>query len=369
MFTQAHSVNRWSFLPSFLLLCVSSFIIPNSGFGAEKTVCYVSIGNEQQIAWYDVNLKNGELTNRQTVDLPGDPGSFWIDSKKQYLYVALRSTNEIATLKIDPKSGKLTFLQKIKTIGNPTYIALDQTEKYLVAAYYRDAKATVHAVKPNHTLRKKPVQVIGTDTNPHSILTSPCNQFLYIPNTGADCILQFAFDETTGKATPLSQDRVTTAEGDGPRHFRFHPTEPFVYVVNEKGSSVTAYRIDPESGVLTGFQTLGTIPETFIERNTNADIEITPNGKFVYTSSRGHDSLAAFEINKENGELTTIGIYDTEKTPREFSLDPTGQYLYSAGQRSDRMISYKIEENGVLTPLKTYEVGKLPSWVDVIQLP
>ena len=122
-----------------------------------------------------------------------------------------------------------------------------------------------------------------TDKNPHSIQADPSNRFVYVPNTGADKILQYAFDAKAGTLAPCAKPEVATAAGTGPRHFWFHPKQQRVYFVNEKGSSVTGFDIDASSGSLTAFQTISTLPAPQ-EKNSCAHIEITPSGKFLYAS-------------------------------------------------------------------------------------
>ncbi|MCH8829465.1 MAG: beta-propeller fold lactonase family protein, partial [Planctomycetes bacterium] len=193
--------------------------------------------------------------------------------------------------------------------------------------------------------------------------------FVYVPNPGADQILQFRLDGESGKLMPLKPAVVKTEPGTGPRHFFIHPKKPFAYCCNEKGSSVTGFSFDPQTGRLKAFQTLTTLPRGFTANNSNADIEITPDGKFLYASNRGHDSLAMYRIDQQTGRLTALGQVPTEKTPREFNIDPTGRFVYSAGQGSGKMVAYRIQPSGKLKALKTYTVGRGPAWVLFIELP
>jgi 6-phosphogluconolactonase len=165
---------------------------------------------------------------------------------------------------------------------------------------------------------------------------------------------------------------VTTAEGAGPRHFFFHPTLSVVYFVNEKNSSVTAYRLNSETGKLETLQSISTLPDTFAERasNTCADIEITPCGRFLYASNRGHDSLAGYAVDPESGRLTMLGTFATEQTPRSFNIHPNGRFLLSAGQGNGRLATYRIDnDSGKLIPLETFEVGPDPAWIQVVTRP
>jgi 6-phosphogluconolactonase len=145
-----------------------------------------------------------------------------------------------------------------------------------------------------------------------------------------------------------------------------------VYFVNEKNSSVSAYRLDQATGTLEAFQTLSTLPDTFSDRdnNTCADIEVTPSGRFLYASNRGHDSLAAYAIDSDSGGLTMLGTFATQQTPRSFTIDPDGKFLIAAGQGNGRLASYRIaSETGKLESLETLDVGADPAWVQIVRRP
>jgi 6-phosphogluconolactonase len=237
----------------------------------------------------------------------------------------------------------------------------------LLTAYYGAGKAAVYPIESPGIVGDKATEIVTTDKNPHSIMADPSGKFVFVPNTGADKILQFQFDNRAGKLTPNNPPFVDTEPGSGPRHFYFHPTRKHVYVVNEKNSSVTAFELQPP-GTLKAFQTISTLPDGFQGSNTCAHIEITPSGKFLYASNRGHDSIACYAIDSDSGQLTSLGQQPTEKTPRAFSLDPNGKFLLSAGQGSGQLATYRIEDSGKLRPLSVYTVGKGPAWVSVHKL-
>ncbi|MGB0767457.1 MAG: lactonase family protein, partial [Phycisphaeraceae bacterium] len=154
----------------------------------------------------------------------------------------------------------------------------------------------------------------------------------------------------------------------GPRHYAYHPTLGIVYMVNELDSSVSAYQWNRQTGTLQRFQSLTTLPADFAERNTCADIHVTPNGKFLYASNRGHDSIAAYKLD-DQGLMTFIDRFDTEAKPREFAIDLNGQYLYAAGLDSHKLAAYAIDANtGRLTRIGTYDTPEGPIWVEAVEL-
>ena len=343
-------------------------ITTSTSFAKPPIVGYVSIGGEKQIAIYHMNPKTGALKEQSRVTVGGAPGSLALHPSKKYMYAAIRSTGSVATFAVDPKTGGLKQLAATKVVTNPVYIAVDKTGKYLLTAYYGAANVAVYPILDDGRVDSASTSVLSTGKNPHSILIDKANKHVYVPNTGADQILQFAFNESNSKLKPLKPAVVKTAKGTGPRHFYFHPSKPFAYACNEKASSVTAFAIS-KSGTLKAIHTVTTLPSDFKGRNSNADIEITPNGRFLYASNRGHDSLAMYAIDQKTGRIKPLGQAKTEKTPREFNIDPTGRFVYSAGQRSGRMISYAIQKDGTLKPLKTYKVGRGPAWVLFAELP
>ena len=132
---------------------------------------------------------------------------------------------------------------------------------------------------------------------------------------------------------------------------------------------MTAYNLDTSTGTLTAFQTLSTLPDDYQGRNSCAQIQISPNGRFLYAPNRGHNTIACFAVDASSGHLTSIGRVPTEAVPRAFSIDPDGSFLFAAGLETGRLASYRIDgESGELKPLEVYDVGKGPMWVQFIRL-
>jgi 6-phosphogluconolactonase len=306
------------------------------------------------------------LNSPRRIEVGGAPGALVVDPAKKHLYAAIRSTGGVATLRIDATGG-LTLAGTTKVVDNPVYLATDKAGRFLLTAYYGAGKAAIYPIEPKGTIGGQATQVVTTDKNPHSIMADPSGRFVFVPNTGADKILQFKFDAQKGQLAPNDPPFVATEPGSGPRHFYFHPTQKHVYAVNEKNSTVTAFKLQP-SGTLEAFQTIPTLPQDFQGNNTCAHIEITPSGKFLYASNRGHDSIACYAIDPDSGRLSSLGQQPTEKTPRAFNLDPTGNFLLSAGQASHQLATYRVEGSGKLRPLDIYPVGKGPAWVLVLKL-
>ncbi|MCX6134828.1 MAG: lactonase family protein [Ignavibacteriales bacterium] len=325
---------------------------------------YVSLDAEHSIALYRIDQDRGDLRFVKKITVGGEPGSLAVDPSRSYLYAAIRSTNSISSFRINAQDGDLTLINTIHVAGNPVYVGTDKTGKFLLTAYFAESKAAIYRIGPEGAVRDSAVQVLDTEQNAHALQTDPSNRFLFIPCRTGETILQFRFNAVGGTLTPNAPDRTMTLPKTGPRHFTFHPSLNVVYFANEFGSSVTAYRLDNANGSLSELQTISTLPAESVGTNTGADIHITPDGRFLYASNRGHESIAAFSVDAATGRLTSGGFSPTEKTPRSFALDPTGRFLYACGQGSGKIAAYRINsKNGELTRFNTYDAGKNPVWI------
>ena len=251
--------------------------------------------------------------------------------------------------------------------SDPCFISVDRTGRYLLASYYGAGHVSVHAIGADGTLLPDPIEWLATAPKAHSIHTDRSNRWAFLPHVGeSNRILQFAFDAGTGHLTPNAAPMVVPPAGTGPRHYCYHPTLDCVYFDNEQASSVTAYQLDPSKGTLQPFQTLSTLPEGFEGQNTCAQIHITPSGEFLYAANRGHDSIACFAVDSASGRLAALGQQPTEPTPRTFGIAPDGRYLCAAGQGTGRLAAYRINVEGTLEPLDTYDIGERPMWVMIL---
>ncbi len=340
------------------------------------TYLYVSLQGDDVIARYDLDQSTGGLSNRTEFPLAGMPAPMATDPEKRYLFVGRRRAGEygLTSFSIDGGSGDLARINDINLGGNPVHISADRTGNYLLSAYYYQARVGVHGFD-NGRLDPTPIEWRETGIGAHYIQTDASNRYAFVPHiaegsqTGPNAIFQFRFDESTGRLTPNTPDRANPTSPEGPRHVCFNPDLDVVYSSNEQGCSVTAYRFDADTGTLSPFQTVPTLPEDFTERNTCSQIQITPSGRFLYAPNRGHNSVASFAVDADDGSLTAIGRVATEAVPRAFSLDTTGNYLYSSGLETGRLASYRVnQDSGELEPLEVYDIGSEPMWVLIIDL-
>ncbi|MFQ6039964.1 MAG: lactonase family protein [Candidatus Poribacteria bacterium] len=329
---------------------------------------YISIAGENKISTFKMNPDTGKLIFQGDIAVSGGPGPLAVDPERRFLYVGIRSTRQISSFRINHSTGDLLLIGTVSLDADPCYIATDRRGNFLLSAYYGAGKAAVHSIGRDGAVSSPAIEWLSTAEHAHCIQTDPSNKFAFVPHTvEPNVIFQFNFDENTGALTPNDIPQVRPEEKLGPRHFCFHPNRDILYFSNEQGSSVTAYNFDPSAGTLTAFQTISTLPENYAGENTCAQIHITPSGKFLYVSNRGHDSIAGFSTDDATGELSSLGQQPTEPTPRAFTIDPAGNFLFAGGQGSGRLASYRVNnQTGELEPLETYTVGRNPMWILVV---
>jgi 6-phosphogluconolactonase len=326
------------------------------------TFVYVSMAPEQKIQVYRLDSKDGKLTSIQMVDVKGAPGALAVDPHRKFLFASLRTTSSLASFRIDPARGTLKPLStaSLPKGENAVFVRTDRSGRWLLSASYAAGKVVVHGLKDGK-IQTPAVQTVTTAKTAHAIVTAPGNRLVFVPHVTPNAIYQFRFDAATGNLTDAGKAAGGTKKA-GPRHLAFHPTRRLAFSSDEQGSSITAYRFDPDTG-LKPVQTLSTLPADFKGANTTADVKVHPGGKFVWVSNRGHDSLAGFRLDRA-GKLSVLGQTPTEKTPRSFDIEPDGRYAFGAGEGSGKLAVFQIDrDSGKLTRVHTYPVGKSLTWV------
>ena len=319
---------------------------------------------------YLLQMDPGSGAITQVSKMPGveNPSFLTLHPSGNYLYAANevgdfggKASGAVSAFAINRASGALTFLNQEPTDGAaPCHLSVDATGRYLLTANY--GSVAVHPIGADGRLGKMSdfVQHQGGSINPqrqqephaHSFTISADNRFAYAADLGLDKVVIYALNSEQGKLTPAAQPWVRVHPGAGPRHFDFHPSNRYAYVINELDSTVTTFAYEAASGRLTELQTSPTLPAGFAGRSHCADIHVHPSGQFVYGSNRGHDSIAIFAIDQSSGLLTAVGHESTQgQIPRNFAIDPTGAFLLAANQNSDNVVVFQIDpQTGKLTP-------------------
>jgi 6-phosphogluconolactonase len=342
---------------------------------AAATFVYVGNTESNEIYVLALDRQKGDLTVVEKVSIPGvtKPGGstpMAVSPDRRFLYAATRGEPKIvAGFAIDPTSGKLKHVASGPLDDSMAYIAVDRTGRYLLSASYPGHKITVNPIGPAGTVQPTH-QVLPNHPNAHSILADAGNRYVVAATLGNDLVNVFKFDAATGMLAPNTPPSVRLKEKAGPRHFRFHPNGKLVYALGELDGWVYVFDYDAGAGRLEQKQTLSALPADFQGKPSAADIQITPDGKFLYASERTSSTLAGFGVDPANGTLTPIGSVPTEKQPRGFAIDPSGRYLLAVGQLSHGMSTYAIDpQSGKLTKLKEYPMGKNPNWIEIVDLP
>jgi 6-phosphogluconolactonase len=335
--------------------------------------------NSKGIYAYRFDPAMGQAASLGLVAETVNPSFVAIDPTRRFLYAVNeisdyqgKKSGAVSAFVIDRASGKLTFLNEMPSGGaGPCHVSLDRTGKYVLVANYDSGSVAVFPVLKDGKLGEASsvIQHSGHGPDPerqkgphaHQIALSKDNRFAIAADLGLDELLVYRFDAAKGtlEANHPPFGRVDPAAG--PRHFVFHPNDRFVYVTNEMASTVTGFSYDAAKASLSKLTSVSTLPAGFNGENDTAEIEISADGKFLYDSNRGHNSIAIFSVDGTSGTHKFLEAVPTGgKTPRNFVIDPTGSYLFAANQDSNNIVIFKIDkQTGHLTP--TGQVLEAPS--------
>ena len=338
---------------------------------------YTAKTNSQGIYAYRFDPEKGQLTAIGMAAETADPSFLVVHPNGKYLY----AVNEISTFNGGPggavsafsiaaKTGALKFLNQVPTRGaGPCHVSLDKNGAYVLVANYDGGSIASFPVHDDGSLGTASgfVQHSGAGPNkerqegPHAhwIGTSPDNRFALAVDLGLDQVIVYGFDSSKGIFTPMLSGFAKVKPGAGPRHLAFHPNGKFAYVLSEMDSSVTVFSYQAKNGAFSSLETISALPKDYAGPKEAAEIAVEPSGKFLYTSNRGHDSIAIFGINPAKGTLKSLGqVLTGGKTPRHFAIDPTGMYLLAENQESNNIVVFHIDPaTGNLTPTgQTIEV-------------
>lgn len=347
----------------FLLLSV---FVPRS-LAAGNYLVYVGTYTHEEskgIYAYRFNTSIGKLSNIGLVAEVTHPSFLAIHPNQKFLYaVSETDDGSLVSYAIDHATGKLTKLNSVSSKGGwPCHMSVDKTGSTLAVANYTTGNIAAFLIQPDGSLgeasafdQHQPEKYKGQrQPGPlaHSADFSPNNRFLITSDKGVDKLFVYRFDPKNSSLTPNDPAFLRIDPASGPRHFAFHPNGRWAYGNNESASSLNVYSFDGAKGVLTKMQTVSTLPANHTGRNSTAETEVHPSGKFVYVSNRGHNSIALFSVDQAKGTVTLVDHFPTQgNTPRNFAVDPTGQYILAANQRSDDIFVFRLDtETGRLTP-------------------
>ncbi|KYF56105.1 hypothetical protein BE08_11925, partial [Sorangium cellulosum] len=320
-------------------------------------------GGRKGIFVFRLNEADGALSPVQgPIDAEMNPTFLAVDPARRHLFavnelgeVDGEPSGAVSAFRIGPDDGTLAFINRTSSRGEgPAHLALDRAGRFVLVANYGGGTAAVLPVGQDGALGQAVDEAaFGPRARSHHAVTDPANRFAFVTNLGSDAIAQLTFDAASGKIAPNDPPALALPAGTTPRHLDFHPGGRFAYVINENADSITTLRYDPSRGTLSAVATVSTLPEGASGRgNTCAGIQVSPSGKFVYGSNRGHDSIAIFEVDPDKGTLSPAGHAPAQgETPRHFQIAPTGKLLLVANQGSSTIVAFHVDEaTGALRP-------------------
>lgn len=347
---------------------------PSKQRAPEKLHVYIGTytrGESEGIYVSQLDLKTGKLSTPRLAAKSVNPSFVAIHPSRKFVYSVGeisdfqgKKTGGVSAFAVNPKTGQLKLINQQSSEGaGPCHLVVDATGKNVLVANYGGGSVACLPIKEDGSLAKASSfhQHEGSSVNPqrqkgphaHSINIDAGNRFAVAADLGLDKVLVYSFDANKGTLTPNDPASVSVKPGGGPRHFAFHPNGNFAFTNNEITLTLTAFRYDAKAGTLKELQTLSTLPQgTATKGLSTAEVRVHPNGKFVYVSNRGHNTIAIFKFNRKAGKLKAIGHVSTGgKTPRNFNIDPSGQFVLAANQDTHNVVVFRVnQKTGQLTP-------------------
>ncbi len=312
-------------------------------------------GNSEGIYLSTFDPATGAISEAKLAAKYGNPGFLALHPDKPILYAIGRSEKHprgsIAAFRRG--EGSLEFLGEASAGGaGPCHLVVHPSGRTLAVANYGDGRTSTlpldDAGLPGEPVSSIRIEGSGPNANrqegPHAHGVYFSGDHLLVPDLGLDKTLVFKVDPAAAKIDPPEPSSWSSAPGAGPRHLALSPDGRHAYVVNELDNTVAACSFDKETGKLETLQTIGTLPEDWTGGGTTAEIEVHPNGRFVYASNRGHDSIAVFRRDPASGKLETVHIAPCGgRIPRHFAIAPGGEWLLCAHQESNTISALSLD--------------------------
>ncbi|PRY10357.1 6-phosphogluconolactonase [Pontibacter ummariensis] len=325
----------------------------------------------ESIFLYRLNPETGELTRESATKGGPNPSFLALDEERRYLYAVNeigdyqgQNSGAVSAFAVDPQTGALTLLNRVPSKGgSPAHTTVDGENKTVLVANYMGGNVAAFPIQENGQLGEASSvqQHEGAGPNkqrqeaPHAhyIAPDPQNKYVLAVDLGTDKVYSYRLNPDKAELTPNDPAvAYTTEPGAGPRHLTFHPNGRYAYLINELNSTMVALAYDADKGTFTEIETVPTIPADFKENNQTAEVKVSADGKYLYGSNRGHNSIVVYAIDENTGKLTQVQLVSTGGDwPRDFSIDPTGNILMVANERSNNITTFKIDKaTGKLTP-------------------
>ncbi len=339
-----------------------------SGGGPSKSVgtplVYVGGFGDFPLRVYELNKLTGALTQLGD-DEPGgaSPSYLALDPSGTHLYNANEDNGNAAgvtahhitadgTLEpLNHQQGTDATPQSCNGSCGFTYVAVEPNGNFVIAANYYGGSVSVFPLNPDGSLgAEKQLLDFGSNSKAHAVAFDPAGKFAFVPTLGSDRVQQLLLG-ADGMLSPNTPADVASAAGAGPRHISVHPNGKLAFVMNETVSSVTPYKISAD-GQLSPGASVSSLPAGVGGETYGQHIKVSPDGRFVYGSNVGHDSIVVFAVDQTSGTLTQLQDQPSGGAwPRDFDIDPNGELLVAANRDSDSLAVFAIGQDGKLTPL------------------
>ncbi|MCB0282167.1 MAG: lactonase family protein [Calditrichaeota bacterium] len=330
----------------------------------------------QGIYVYSFNNQTGELALKHVVKGVENPSYLTLSSDNRYLYAVNENMEyngkpggAVSSFQINPQDGNLKFLNIVPSQGQaPCYISLSSDNKFALVNNYVGATVASFPITKNGSLQEAVSVITHEGSGPnkkrqdaphmHSIRLEKENDFAYAADLGSDKLYTYQFDKSSGNLTHLKDKDFSLTPGSGARHFEINYKNDCIYVITELANTIEVFGKSSGERI----QTISTLPDSFSGQSYCADIHVHPAGKFLYVSNRGHNSIALFYLNPENGELSFKATFSVHGNwPRNFVIDPNGKFLLVANQKSNNISVFRIDpDNGQLEFVSSVETDASP---------
>ena len=319
-------------------------------------------GGSRGIYRFELDPASGAFTDPVLAGESENPSFLALHPGGRVLYAANElgtfggaATGAVSAFAIDGATGILTGLgQQASGGADPCYVSVDRGGRNVLVANYTGGSVAVLPIgsdgrlQPASAVRRQvgtgPDKARQEGAHAHAIVLDTAERFALAADLGVDRVFVYRFGATAGTLEPNDPAAAALEPGSGPRHLAWHPSGAYLYVINELRSTVTAFRFDAARGALQSFQAITTLPAGFSGPNTAAEIAVSSDGRFLYGSNRGDDSLAMFKIDAASGALAPAGHVSTGgRTPRHFAIDPSGRWLLAANQDSDSIAVFLLD--------------------------
>lgn len=321
-------------------------------------------GEGKGIYSFQMDLNTGLIENVKLEAELGNPTYLNLDLKNKFLYSAIKKDKKggVAAFSINPITKALDLINYELSEGNsPCHVSLDSKNQYVFSANYHKGISEVYPLEDDGSVKPVLSMTIHEGSGPnkdrqekahvHFAALTPDEKYLCVIDLGIDKMITYSLDN----GILSKHNEIILKSGSGPRHMDFHPNKRFAYIVTELSSEILALEYDFVNGSFKEIQYISALPSDYIGENLGSAIHISLDGKYLYASNRGHDSIAAFSIDSDSGKLTLVShTYVEGNHPRDFNIDPTGKFLVVANKDTNNIVPFLIDKvTGKLTKINS----------------